>query len=553
MNRFAKHISFLIVIVLVISMVMGCSGTPTSQTNNNQTETTKPVDNQTTQTNPYEKPIRFTFLNPWSDIITSSDMVTDPNSQYYDKRWQMILEKYNIAIDYVMSDFGSIAEKTRVSIAAGDIQDVAMTFNLDTKELRKYAQEGGIKSLPEDTYDKYPNIKRAIESVTSKESLMVDGQYVALPRTMDLDGVSGDYINMLLYRKDIAKEAGVTIKDEYTIQEIYDMFKAVKTKFPEMQTFSHIWPNQMYQLGLFQNSPYVGYWPGEGLFFNKKTGKYDYAWALPETLDGIKWLKKFYDDGFMIKDYVNLQNYDARAQFVTGQTFCHFDGANIAFFNMVTNEFKKNNPDKNVEDCVDTFLLVTDEKEYIINDWGNRSGEFVFSPNLDEEKFSRILSLMDYMLSDEGIDLTFFGVEGEHYKKDGDKLVSLRKVVDQSTGALEPLGGADIVPTIMQVIVPEVGIAARNPYINDYVKDRINFLFQKRTNGKNITKSYDNKRATYSSDIQLNFKLDAGGELNKLIITENAANIEDAWIEWLKSNETAYKAAVDDLNNNLLG
>jgi hypothetical protein len=254
----------------------------------------------------------------------------------------------------------------------------------------------------------------------------------------------------------------------------------------------------------------------------------------------------------MMKDYVNLQNYDARAQFVTGQSFCHFDGANISFFDMVTKEFKKNNPDKNVEECVDTFLLLTNNNEYIINDWGNRSGEFIFSPELDDEKYSRILSLMDYLMSDEGLDLCFFGIEGEHYKKEGDKLVSIRKVKDAATGELEPLGGADIVPTIMQVIVPEVGIAARNPYINDFVKNRINYLFQKRTNGKHIIKAYDNKRATYTSDVLLNFKLDAGGELNKLIISEKASNIEAAWNKWLKENEATYKAAVDDLNNNLL-
>jgi len=45
--------------------------------------------------------------------------------------------------------------------------------------------------------------------------------------------------------------------------------------------------------------------------------------------------------------------------------------------------------------------------------------------NISDIKKEKLLSILDFLLSEEGQILTYYGIEGEHYVKEGDKYVSL--------------------------------------------------------------------------------------------------------------------------------
>lgn len=494
---------------------------------------------------------RVTLLYPWSGFLQSSDEAVDPNSPFYDERWKLIMDKVNVSIDYMVADAASMADKLRAMIGADDMPDVALSMNIDAREMRLYAQQGGLKTLAKSTLAGYENIMRNINSITAIGAYDTGDGYVAIPRSMDLNGISGDYNYMLVYRKDMAEAAGVTIKDAYTIEEMYDMFSKVKAKFPDVQMASHIWPNQFMQYGLYQYSPYISQVPVRNFYYDKTAKAYKYAPADPDTIKGIQWFKKMYDAGFINQDYVNLQVNEAQTQFMGGKVFCHFNGANAAFLDSLRRVFVINNPELS-QDCVDTFLLLDDEGQYMIRDDGNYAGEFIFSPKISDAKLTEFLKLLDYLMSDEGIDLAFFGIKDKHYKVEEDgTLTNLRPYTDDKKTSLEPFGGVDSVPCVIQALVPEVSIAFRNPYIDESSKKRVEYLFDLRSSKPHFTYEYDVEYNLYTSKAVEQFELDAMAQINKMIIREKAENLESIWNNWLSENRSAYQKVLDDLNANI--
>ena len=494
---------------------------------------------------------RVTLLYPWSGFLQSSDEATDPSSPFYDERWKQIMDKLNLSIDYMVADSASMADKLRAMIGADDMPDVALSMNIDAREMRLYAQQSGLKTLSKSTLAGYKNIMRNMNSITAIGAYDTGDGYVAIPRSMDLNGVSGDYNYMLVYRKDMAEAAGVPIKDAYTVEEMYDMFTKVKAKFPDVQMASHIWPNQFMQYGLYQFSPYLSQVPVRNFYYDKTAKAYKYAPADPDTIKGIQWFKKMYDAGFINQDYVNLQVNEAQTQFMGGKVFCHFNGANAAFLDSLRRTFAINNPELS-RDCVDTFLLLDDEGQYMIRDDGNYAGEFIFSPKISDAKLTEFLKLLDYLMSDEGIDLAFFGIKDKHYKVEEDgTLTNLRPYTDDKKTSLEPFGGIDSVPCVIQALVPEVSIAFRNPYIDESSKKRVEYLFDLRSSKPHFTYDYDVEYNLYTSKAVEQFELDAMAQINKMIIREKAENLESIWNNWLSENRSAYQKVLDDLNANI--
>ncbi len=72
---------------------------------------------------------------------------------------------------------------------------------------------------------------------------------------------------------------------------------------------------------------------------------------------------------------------------------------------------------------LDLMPSVTGEVYYPI--WGRAWSESYINANVSEEKLERILALYDYMLSEEGMLLTKFGIEGESYQLSEDGKVVL--------------------------------------------------------------------------------------------------------------------------------
>ncbi len=545
MKNFKRWLSCSLAAVLTVGMLAGCgSDAKSSEPTTSAGSTTVAAEETAAK---YDEKIEISSMVVAELGFESSDDFTNENGEFFDKRWKIITDKFNVKVNYVKADWGSYQEKLRLALASNDLPDVTMSF-LDVKEYFSYVDQGVIKTLPSGFEEKYPNIKRAYESVTARDALKRNGQYYAIPRPLDIGGINSDYARFITYRKDLAQQAGVEIKDAYTVEDLYNMFSAVQKKFPELTVYSHIWPDQMWSiLGIRQFSDQFD----NGFYLNEASGQYEYAPADPKLVEGIKWFKKFYDAGFMNKEYLTLPAYEARNEFNNGKVFSYYDGVDILMTGNARAGFKKQNPSMDENEAVDVALLLNSENKHVITDSGNYWSEFIFNSNISDEKFDRFCAVLDYLYSDEGIDLVNFGIEGEHFKRNGDQIEILR-ATDPETGAFMPFNkNANYLDSGFVLFDgPHAGtsISLKNPVFAEKTKERIKFLFEKRMNEPHIINKYDAKKVAFEGPNFLKYSLKPGDEINRIVISKKADEVEAEWKKWLNDNNGTIQAILDELN-----
>ncbi len=487
-----------------------------------------------------------TLLYPWSGTISTTDDLTDPQSASYDARWGDLLAELDLTLKYVPVDFATADESIRIMMSTGDLPDMSYCCDQMTpRELVGYANQGMLRTFTKEQLAKYPNIQRNLDSITAVDSyLTADGSYCAIPRSMDINGINGDYTYTLIYRKDMALAAGCEIKDAYTPDELYDFYMKVKETYPDFYLAAHPWPEQTYQWGLYQFCPNLNNVPASNFYFNAEKGKYVYAPAEETTLDGIMMMKKFYDSGILVKDYINWASYEANTQFLGGNLFSYWYGTNPSFFSSIVSSFYKNNPEAPA-DAVDVLILKDAQGKYMNFDNGNKNSEFIFSPYISDEKLDACLKMLDYLMSDEGIERMYYGLEGVNFTRNED-------------GTLSPLYKEDGVSfksvssaLICQALVGEMSIAIKSPFVSEYAKERIGYLFDLRAQDDPYIRKFDVALSGYTSPAVEQFTLDASNQIHKMVMTLKAEEIPDAWNAWLKDNASAYQKVEDDLNANV--
>lgn len=130
--------------------------------------------------------------------------------------------------------------------------------SLPVSEYLGYVSEDLLKVLPAGYEDRYPNIKASLDLIFGRDMYKTkEGQYFAVQRTLEGAEPYIDYIQSIYYRRDLASSAGVTIKDAYTMDELFDMYTAVQAAYPDMLMFNSIWPDNVKQLGLVEGVPEI--------------------------------------------------------------------------------------------------------------------------------------------------------------------------------------------------------------------------------------------------------------------------------------------------------
>ncbi|MNI48086.1 Lipoprotein LipO precursor [compost metagenome] len=140
-----------------------------------------------------------------------------------------------------------------------------------------------------------------------------------------------------------------------------------------------------------------------------------------EWKDFLTFMQNAYKEGVLDKDFAVNKSRDPWSKFEAEKT-----GITIAnpfeFYTVSDPLIKKTSPQ------VEYVQLVPPEG---LN--GQRGGitsnlsktKVVINAKIDKAKQERLMQLYDYMLSDEGFDLIKHGIEGIHYKKNGDKFEKL--------------------------------------------------------------------------------------------------------------------------------
>ena len=290
-------------------------------------------------------------------------------------------------------------------------------------------------------------------------------------------------------------------------------------------------------------------------WFKNADGQYVYVWAQPELLSGVQTFKKFYDAGFLKKEFFNDADYEARDQFSAGQLFSYWDGLGMDFYNNVCNRYVSANPEAVVEEAIACAWLKLDSGNLLINQSGNTWSEIVFSPDVSDEQLTAILGIYDYLLSPEGVRFNNFGIKGKDYDLDEEGNVLDLREKNPETGVVLPFNAdaevPDYAPVVLTGALADSAVLSVSPVIRQYCKDEYQRLMNLRKDDSAVhLMAHDDDVATFAGEIFLT----AGAGLRPVdavykIIFENAAeDVPAAWQNWLDENQATIDSISAEVN-----
>ncbi|WP_166238647.1 extracellular solute-binding protein [Paenibacillus turpanensis] len=406
MNK--KQVSLLLSTTLAVSLVAGCaSGTKEAEQPNaagGQAEAPK-------------GPTKISIMANLHTPEVPSDMIE-----------KLVEEKANVDLDIQWVPDGSYEEKLNASFATGTLPQVVYMKNQTSlimfRDAIRNNQFWEIGPLLKD----YPNLSKLDKNVLNNVS--VDGKIYSLYQERPLSRQG------LIYRKDWADNLG--LKAPTNTEELYAMAKAFTENDPDKN-------GKKDTIGITDRSDLVyGAWKTVASYFGVpnnfevKDGKIQPEFMNPNYVETLKYFKRLHSEGLINKDFPVTSKTDQQNLFITGKA-----GMYIGSMGDVVSLHTKMidvNPNivldvqNDIKGPQGTFQV------WAIPGYGSAT-LFPKSAVKTEAELKAILSFYDKLMSPELGNLIYWGVEGPHYKKEGDKIVPSedKKLTDREVKAYQAL------------------------------------------------------------------------------------------------------------------
>ena len=315
---------------------------------------------------------------------------------------------------------GDFSQKQQTMIVTNSMPDILY----DTYNIPDYASSGVFAAVS-DYLDIMPNFAKMLEENPDFKKLYNDGKLYQIP-------VMGRYIYRFgrspMIREDLLAETGLAAPG--TFEDLYNVLKAIKEKYPETYPMA----NRNGTGNLFTCVAYpMG--SGAGIYYDPAIngGSYSYGPAHDAFIPVLEYLAKLYAEGLLDPDYAVASSGQWQEKLAAGRSSFFFDNPSFAAnFNLAladTDAAMKFAP-MNIPAMAD----------------GTQRGLFYMKHDLgattiaaNSSNIEACMRLMDFLYSEEGCDLTNFGVEGVHYDIVDGEYVLKSEVVEKYMAQADPL------------------------------------------------------------------------------------------------------------------
>jgi len=382
-----KKVSLLLIISMLVMILSACSSNSNSKSNN--------VDNTNAGSKGSEQesvPVELDiFVNhPWFPVKEWSGSIP-----------QLITEKTGVKLNVTVA---ADDKQLPLMIASGDLPDLIFT----STELDRLA-DSAISYSWNELIQKYaPDFK--VDATRIAINTAADGNFYTIRNNFatqeEWDASPNAIISpgALGFRQDIMEELGNPALR--TLEDLENILGQVKAKYPDMipLLLDKNWGSYYfkYQFGI----------PTVTTNLYEQDGVVSYFVNHPNTLDYYKYINRLYRNGyitgenFAFKDTLRDNDYVQK-----GLVFAEVDNVN---------DIDNMNSQITLGDNYKLTHLVnplgTDTKYY--NASVGWSGVFITKENSNPEAS---IKFMQYMFSEEGQKLGFWGIEGKHYKWNEEK------------------------------------------------------------------------------------------------------------------------------------
>lgn len=365
------------------------------------------------------------FANHLEISIGSWDVETNFTKTPDDKVLKAIEDRFNVTFvpqNLTWDDYG---QKLQLWAASDSLPDLFVGGERTKSTFSKWAKEGLLKEIPSDL-SKYEYLNAYMDS-PELATCQVDGKTWCIFRQTHKFQAATATDRTLAYRWDLAQEAGIT-KEPETWDEFREMILAIEEADPEGKGIQGLTTSSYtFLAGIFL--PYtmpLGAVDGVAFYWvDKGDGTYIPAYLAGENLgdDALPvWhlLRDMYEEGTIEKDVAVITSSQALEKFMQGSNAAIvIDGGAGSVYDKIGKYWPDIYEGSVFMDAVKILDLMPDingNQTYPI--WDYAWSESYISSHVDDEKLDRILSIYDYLLSEEGKRLSICGIEGESYTLD---------------------------------------------------------------------------------------------------------------------------------------
>ncbi|MCY7798862.1 extracellular solute-binding protein [Bacillus haynesii] len=357
--------------------------------------------------------------NSGADQASSKEEKVDLNSPL-DLSWMVILyhqqppkdtaikkieELTNTKLDLMWVPDAVKEDRLNSALAAGNLPKVVTIQDIKNSSVMNAFRSGMFWEVGPYLKD-YPNLSKMNKLINKNAS--IDGKLYGIYRERPLSRQG------VVIRKDWLDNLGLDMPK--TVDELYETAKAFTEKDPDQNgkndTIGFADRNDLIY-GAFKT---LGSYMGMPTDWEEKDGKFTPDFMTKEYMDTMKYMKKLYDEGLINKDFPVTSKTQQQEMFSQGK-------AGIYVGNMVD---AVNLRDQSVDDKMELEIINRikgpDGKERV---WasGGHNGIFAFPKTSvkTEKELKRILAFFDRIAEEDVYSLMTYGIEGVHYKKEGDK------------------------------------------------------------------------------------------------------------------------------------
>lgn len=394
MKNWKKWICMLCVCVLLVPSLSGCVKPPREPDN-------VPIEDDLS--------VHYDIkIGIWDSANWGNDAIAD-----------YLEEKFNITIVPVALSTVDYIEKLNISAAGDTLPDMFMHPGYSGYEstLIKWAQEEVIRALPEDL-SAYPELEKLMQTYDYMK--LEDGRHYFIPRTTFTDPANTYYTPALWVRRDWMDNLG--IEDPKNLDELYDM----------LYRFTYDDPDQNGKQDTYGLTPGLDL---SWIFFAYgidvtgyiyENGQWIHGMLSERCAEPIKFIKKMYDAGILDQDFATISLSDSENTFCSGDAgVVYLVGESSPLQYVAMAKLAATLKDFDYHTDLDILPPAAAEGcKYVCSQNYNFAQGTMFNSNLSNGKFARCLTLYNYLLSPEGVELGRFGIEGITYKMENGQRVS---------------------------------------------------------------------------------------------------------------------------------
>jgi putative aldouronate transport system substrate-binding protein len=344
------------------------------------------------------------------------------NSNNTDTLMQYLEELFNITIHPVSFTWSNYKERYQILSATKSLPDVFATVTLsssdnnDSASLNDMVKNGSIRSLPEDL-SSYPLLEALMKSVSYTRNS--DGSFYTIPRMSFMDPVLGATDAVMLVRRDWMDNLG--LKDPETFNDFLTMTTAFAKEDPDGNGINDTIGYNVNKLSALGKWVMLGLAPECNVYtWTEINGEYVPSWSTENFKKVVTAYRELYEAGGLDPDFYSKSTSAVMEDFASSRLGAlEYKSSPPALLELKTLWDSLN--DKSFEECVDIVPIfpASDGIRYS-NSSSIFWSESLISSAASDAKVERILALYEYLLSEEGIELSHYGIPEVDYTKTED-------------------------------------------------------------------------------------------------------------------------------------